>query len=134
MNEFTYTILVVEDERPLLDAIKLKLENNSIEAVTARSVDQALSYLEDLPKIDAIWHDHYLLGNKSGLELVAAIKADDSRWRHIPIFVVSNTASNEKVSAYMQFGVEKYFVKANYRLDMIIDEIKEVLRRKVNKM
>lgn len=127
MNTQTYTILVVEDERPLLEAIKFKLENNSIEAVTARSVEQAMTYLEDLKKIDAIWLDHYLLGNQSGLELVASIKAPESQWRNIPIFVVSNTASNDKVSAYMQFGVEKYFVKSNYRLDMIIDEIRQVL-------
>ena len=127
MQENTYIVLVVEDERPLLEAIKIKLENNSIEAVTARSVTQALAYLEDLPKIDAIWLDHYLLGDQSGLELVATIKKADSPWKSIPIFVVSNTASNDKVSSYIQFGVEKYFIKSNYRLDMIISEIKEVL-------
>ena len=129
MQKNTYVILVVEDERPLLEAIKIKLENNSIEAVTARSVTQALAYLEDLPKIDAVWLDHYLLGEQSGLELVAAIKKADSPWKSVPIFVVSNTASNDKVSAYIQFGVEKYFIKSNYRLDMIISEIKEVLAK-----
>ena len=127
MIQHTHTILVVEDERPLLDAIKVKLENSGIEAVTARSVSQAMTYLEDLKSVDAIWLDHYLLGEESGLELVAKIKAADSQWNQIPIFVVSNTASNDKVSAYMHFGVEKYFVKSNYRLDMIIDEIKTVL-------
>ncbi len=127
MKQHTHTILVVEDERPLLDAIKVKLENNGIEAVTARSVAQAMTYLEDLQMVSAIWLDHYLIGEESGLELVAKVKAADSKWKNIPIFVVSNTASNDKVSAYMQFGVEKYFVKSNYRLDMIIEEIKQTL-------
>ncbi len=127
MSAKTKVVLVVEDERPLLDAIKLKLENSGMEAVTARTVTQALSYLEELPSIDGIWVDHYLLGDEDGLDFVAQVKNEGSRWSHIPVFVVSNTASSEKVMAYMQFGVSKYFVKANYRLDQIIKEIKENL-------
>lgn len=121
------TILVVEDERPLLEAIKLKLENSGLEVVTARTVEQAVSYLTDLGDVDAIWLDHYLLGKESGLDMTIKLKAEDSPWRKIPIFIVSNTASEEKVRLYMQFGVEKYFVKSNYRLDEIIDNIQETL-------
>ncbi|MCD8484344.1 response regulator [Candidatus Woesebacteria bacterium] len=127
MSAKTKIVLVVEDERPLLDAIKLKLENSGMEAVTARTVKQALSYLEELPTVDGIWVDHYLLGDEDGLDFVAQVKNEGSRWNQIPVFVVSNTASSEKVMAYMQFGVSKYFVKANYRLDQIIKEIKENL-------
>lgn len=122
------TILVVEDERPLLDAIKKKLENSNLDVVTARSVDQALSYLEDVGTIDAIWLDHYLLGGESGLDLVTKIKGDGAKWKQIPIFVVSNTASADKVQAYMRFGVDKYFVKSNFRLDQIIEAMKEYLQ------
>lgn len=121
------TILVIEDERPLLEAIKKKLENNDLEVVTARTVEQALSYLEDLSVVDGIWLDHYLLGKEDGLDLVAKLKNEDSVWKHIPIFVVSNTASEDKVKAYMQFGVDKYFVKSEFRLDQIIVALKESL-------
>jgi DNA-binding response OmpR family regulator len=55
------TILIVEDERPLANAIKIKLELNGFETVTARSVAQALDYLENINEINAIWLDHYLL-------------------------------------------------------------------------
>jgi len=121
------TILVVEDERPLLEAIKTKLENNGLEVVTARTVAQALAYLEDLKTVDGIWLDHYLLGREDGLDLVTKLKSEDSVWKHIPVFVVSNTASEEKVKAYMQFGVDKYFVKSEFRLDQIIIALKESL-------
>ncbi len=121
------TILVIEDEIPLLDAIKKKLENNGIDVVTARSVEQALTYLNDIEKIDGIWLDHYLLGQSDGLALVSVLKQESSKWKHIPIFVVSNTASEDKVRTYMQLGVDKYFVKANFRLDQIIAALKESL-------
>ena len=47
-------VLVIEDEKPLLEAIKLKLEKSGFDVVTARSVDQALNLLEDISKIDVI--------------------------------------------------------------------------------
>jgi len=120
-------ILVIEDERPLAEAIKAKLAISGCEAVTARTVEQALSYLNDQVKIDAIWLDHYLLGKENGLDFVAKIKEEGSQWKEVPIFVVSNTVSPEKVQTYLRLGANKYYTKANYRLDQIIGDIKEFL-------
>lgn len=122
-------ILVVEDEKPLLDAIKIKIEANGYSIITARSVQQALNYLGDGVKIDVIWVDHYLLGKENGLDLVAKIKSDDSPWKNIPIFVVSNTVSDDKVKCYLSLGVKKYYTKADYRLDKILSDIKEYLKQ-----
>lgn len=124
------TILVMEDERPLLDAIKLKLEKVGLTVVTARTVAQGLDYLSSLKKVDAVWLDHYLLGKESGLDFVAKLKENGSPWANIPVFVVSNTASNEKVNAYLRFGINKYYTKSNYRLDQIVKDILDDLQRK----
>ena len=121
------TVLVLEDETPLQKAIKNKLESGGCHVVTARTVQQGLNYLDDLEKIDAIWLDHYLLGQEDGLDFVAKIKSDDSKWKDIPVFVVSNTATQEKMQAYIKLGVDKYFTKADNRLDDIISEIKNSL-------
>lgn len=119
-------ILVVEDEVPLQKAIKTKLEKSGFSVVTARKTKQALNLLKDLERIDVIWLDHYLLGQEDGLDLVIKLKAD-IRWKKIPIFVVSNTASADKVNTYLKFGVNKYYTKADYRLDQIIDDINKTL-------
>lgn len=123
------TILVVEDERPLLEAIKRKLQLNGFEVVTARSADQAFSYLADIKGIDVVWLDHYLLGKESGLEFLVKLKGD-TNWKKIPVFVVSNTASAQKVNSYISLGVNKYYTKADYRLDQIISDIKDFLIKK----
>lgn len=122
-------ILVIEDEQPLAKAIKDKLEKNSFTAATARTVEQGLRYLEDLEQVDAIWLDHYLLGREDGIDFVAKLKGHDARWKKIPIFVVSNTASSEKVDAYLRLGISKYYVKAENRLDNIIGDIKSFLEK-----
>jgi two-component system, OmpR family, phosphate regulon response regulator PhoB len=121
------TVLIVEDEKPLLNAIRTKLENSGFDVLTSRTVEQALNYMNDIPNIDAIWLDHYLIGKGTGLDFVVAIK-NEKRWKKIPIFVVSNTASPEKVHSYIKFGVSKYYTKADFRLDQIIADMKAVLK------
>lgn len=120
------TILVVEDEKSLLEAIHIKLEKSGFGVVTARTAEQAYGLMEDLANIDIIWLDHYLLGKENGLDLVAKIK-NDEKYKNIPIFIVSNTASAEKVQSYINLGVNKYYIKSNYRLDNIIEDIRACL-------
>lgn len=121
-------ILVVEDEKPLLEAIRLSLLKNSFEVITARTAEEAKRCVNEQKNIDAIWLDHYLLGKENGLEFVAWCREEDNtKCRQVPIFVVSNTASSEKVASYLSLGAEKYFIKSNYKLSQIIDEIKKSL-------
>lgn len=121
------TILVVEDEKPLLKAIQTKLERNDFEVLTARKAEEAYDYLND-KNVDGVWLDHYLLGKEDGLDFVAKVKSDNN-WKKIPVFVVSNTASSDKVRSYINFGVDKYYTKADYRLDNIIDDIKNSIEK-----
>lgn len=117
-----HTILILEDEKPLVDAISIKLRSRGYETVTARSTEQALDYLKNGVKVEVIWLDHYLLGEKTGLDFLAEIKAHDE-WKRIPCFVVTNTATQDKKKTYIKLGVEKYFVKAESHLEDIIKEI-----------
>lgn len=118
------SILVVEDERPLLNAIKEKLEKNGFDVVTARSVSQATGYLEDISELKAVWLDHYLLGDKNGLDFVGEIRGN-KKFADLPIFVVTNTGGHEKKETYMKLGATEYYVKVNHRLDAIIKDINE---------
>lgn len=122
------TILVIEDERPLQKVIKLQFEERGFEVVTARTVAQAFDLLQEVPGIKAIWLDHYLLGKEDGLDLVARLK-ESAEWKNIPVFVVSNTASEDKVKTYLSFGVEKYYTKSDYKLEHIVDDMREVLEK-----
>jgi DNA-binding response OmpR family regulator len=124
-------ILVVEDEKPLLEAIKSKLLISNFEVITARTVEQAKQYLLDVKRVDAIWLDHYLLGKENGLDFIAWCKeVNIIDLNNVPIYVVSNTVSADKLGTYMSLGAKKYFVKSNHRLDEIIHEISESLLSK----
>ena len=120
-------ILVLEDEKPLLNAVTKGLMAKGFEVLPARSVSQGLACLEKT-KIDAIWLDHYLLGDKSGLDFVMILKSEKSKWKHIPIFVVSNTATADKIKYYLELGVEQFHTKADVRMDFLINEIEKSLK------
>lgn len=119
-------ILVVEDDHVLAHAILRKLDVLNFEAVNAKSVDEALEKLNSNEDIAAIWIDHYLIGKTDGLDLVSKVKGDE-KWKMLPIFVVSNTATKDKIQSYLHLGVTKYYVKSNCRLDDIISDIQAAI-------
>jgi CheY-like chemotaxis protein len=119
-------ILVVEDEKSLLEAISTKLEKTGFKVAKARTYEEAIVALE-VGNVGVIWLDHYLMGKKDGLDIITECKKEGSPYIEIPIFVVSNTASAEKVQKYIQLGAVKYYVKAEKKLEDIITDIKNYL-------
>lgn len=119
-------VLVIEDEKLLLSAIIKKLELEKVSVVGCPSGTQAWSYLEMqqyLPKV--VWLDYYL-PDTTGLDFAKKLRGDE-RWKNIPIVVVSNSASLDKVQQMRSIGVDRFFVKSDHRLEEIVSEVKALL-------
>ena len=137
-------ILVIEDEKALLNVVNSRLGKKGFKVLTARSVDQvfnaglaengveaiasdsimkALDYLENLENVDAIWLDHNLIGKESGIDFIKKLKANGGHWKKIPIFVVSNSEGSATIKSYFNLGISKYYIKSNHKLDEIIKDI-----------
>lgn len=112
--------LIIEDEVPLLNAISLKMQKNGVEVATARSADEAKKILQKFNP-DLIWLDHYLLGDEDGIEVLKRIKNNDAT-ASIPVFLVSNTCTDEKYQEYHDLGVKKYYLKSSCRLDEVVSD------------
>lgn len=119
--------MVVEDEILLLEAAVKKLKHEGIDTLPCVSGEAALEYVNDLDASvpDAIWLDYYLK-DMNGLAFMQAIKANP-KWANIPVIVVSNSASPDKVHNMLALGVDKYILKAQYRLDEIITILREII-------
>lgn len=126
MDEKQYSIMVVEDEDLLLQAITKKLEVNGFEVVSCKSGEQAMDYLKNMEqKPDAIWLDYYLK-DMDGIVFMTALK-QLPKGGDIPVMVVSNSASDEKVHNMLTLGAKKYMLKAQYRLDDLIIALREII-------
>lgn len=126
MDDKKPLVLVVEDEELLMKAIVRKLEETGHATASAIDGKKAIELLNTLPRIpDAIWLDFYLK-DMNGLEFMEAMKKD-SRFANIPVIVVSNSANLIKVERMLKLGVKKYILKAEHRLDDIIETINEYI-------
>lgn len=124
MENKNLTIMVVEDEKLLLDVIEQKLIEIGATVLSCLSGEDALQKLKTC-KPDVIWLDYRLRG-MSGLDFIVQTK-QDSNLANIPIIVVSNSANDETVNKLLKAGATKYLLKAQNRLDDIIKEIRELL-------
>lgn len=129
MDKNNKVVLVLEDESPLLQAIKYSLEKSGFSVLTAKSAEEGREHLYGSSNVDAVWLDHYLLGREKGMEFLRELKKDP-KFVDLPILVVSNTADVGVVSEYMQVGIFKYYIKAEHRLDEIIGDLKSSLHIK----
>lgn len=126
MNPKPLTIMVIEDEELLLQAIGTMLEREQIKAILCTAGNEAINHLKTDPKLpDAIWLDYYLK-DMDGLGFMNALKSNP-QWKDIPVIVVSNSATTNKVSSMLALGAKKYILKAEYRLEDIIKTIRDLV-------
>lgn len=119
--------MVVEDEVLLLQAITKKLKLSNMDVLSCASGQQAIDYLNNLDELpDAVWLDYYLK-DMNGLAFMQELK-QNPKWAQIPVIVVSNSASAEKVHNMLGLGAKKYILKAEYRLDEIIAMIHDFIQ------
>lgn len=124
MKNKRLTIMVVEDEPMLLQAIGKKLQLEDINGVLCQSGEQALSQLKNFTHPpDAIWLDYYL-NDMDGMTFMTKLQSQ-IKTLNIPVIVISNSASPDKIKGMITLGAKKYLLKAEHRLDEIIKTIKE---------
>ncbi len=116
----------MEDESDLVNIISMKFKEKGFKSSSAGSVEEALQTLYHSHDIGAVWLDHHLLGKKTGLDFVAEVKSHKVG-KMVPIFVVSNTGDHAKKKTYLKLGAADYYIKANHKLDDIVESILEYL-------
>lgn len=122
------TIMVVEDEEALLQVITKKLRSEGYKTVSCVSAEQALDYLGSTDqKPDLIWLDYYL-GKMNGLEFMDKLNEKEDL-KVIPVIVVSNSASQDKVETMLKKGVKKYILKAEFSLKDLVDIVDKFIRK-----
>ena len=128
MTDTKKTILIVEDETALLQAITTKMEKSGFKTVGCTTAEQALDYLKNLTEVpDAIWLDYYLGGSMNGVEFLERVKQNE-KWSNISVLVVSNTATEGNIDRMVSLGIEKYFVKAENKLGDMIGHMNDLIK------
>ncbi len=115
-------ILIVEDELSMQRAMKNKLEQAKYRVSTASDGAQGLEKIRadrpDLVLLDLI------MPKLDGISVLREVKGDD-KLRNLPVVILTNLSTGDKVAEAMQLGTFDFLVKANYSLDDVLRKVKD---------
>ncbi|MCG6155660.1 response regulator [Rubinisphaera margarita] len=123
------TILIIEDERSIADALAYNLQKDGFEVITSTDgqdgLRRAQAALPDLIILDL------MLPIIDGMEVCRQLRSD-SRTRHIRIVML--TAKSEEVDEIVGFsmGADDYVTKP-FKIKPLVSRIKAILRRPTSK-
>lgn len=127
MAEINAKILVIEDDPFLANLLKLRLQKEQMEVISAIDGEDAIKKLNDIEP-DLILLD-LILPKKSGFEVLENISKNPSL-RNKPVIIISNLGQTADIQKGKELGAVEYFVKAKISIDDLILKIKDFLKKK----
>lgn len=117
-------ILIVEDDKFLLNAYRVKLQKAGFEIKIAMDGEEAIKvikgYTPDMILLDLI------LPKKDGFAVLEELKKEEN-WKKIPVIIASNLAQKEDIDRGMSLGATDYVVKTDLSLDDLVVKINKIL-------
>ena len=118
-------LLVVDDEKNILEAVKYNLEKEGWSVVTAsdgaKALEAARAQLPDLILLD------WMLPEMNGLEVCRALK-QDAATRHIPIIMLTVKSDETDKVLGLEMGADDYVTKP-FSPRELVARVKAILRR-----
>ncbi len=119
------TILIVEDEELMIVPLTDKLKNQGFKVINAsdgeEGVEKALAEHPDLVVLDII------MPKMDGMTAMKKIREDEDWGKDVPIVMLTNLSDPEKISEAAKYNVFDFLVKTDWKLDDVVDFIKQKL-------
>lgn len=118
----------MEDNEDIIFNLKLSLESNNFQVISAGNGNEALKTLSDMNKIPHLIISDIIMPEMDGYELFKTI-SNDNRWNEIPFIFLTAKASPEDVRFGKLLGIDDYLTKPIMENDLLA-VIKGKLSRK----
>ena len=121
-------VLIIEDDRPLAEALVAKCTAEGLEPTHApdgaKGLALALSEHPDLILLDII------MPHMSGLEFLHELRKD-SWGARVPVIIMTNLPADSKdlITAVVEGAPEYYLVKSDWKIEDIVHKVQEVLAK-----
>jgi len=116
-------ILIIEDEKVLLEVLEKKLNSYGYEVFVAPDGEEGINKIREI-KPDLILLD-IVMPKKDGFEVLEEINKDKN-FSGIPVIIISNSGQSVEISKALKFGVKDYLVKTEFNPEEVIDKIVKV--------
>lgn len=121
-------ILLVDDDKFLLDMYALKFERGGFIVDTAPSGDIALKKLKEGEKPDILLLDVVMPG-MDGIELLGDIRKENLA-PEASVIMLSNQGQQSDLDRANKFGIEGYIVKASMIPSEVLTEVVNIYHKK----
>lgn len=101
-------ILIVDDEIEFLEMLRLRLEANNYEVITAMDGEEALNRIRK-DKPDAVLLD-ILMPGIDGLDVLRRIRKEDKK---LPVFIITAFSNEERFRLANKFNASGFILKTN---------------------
>ena len=119
------TILIIEDEKLLLNTLAEKFESEGFIVIRADDGEEGLQKAKAVEP-DIILLD-ILMPKMDGLTMLNNLRHDG--WaKGIPVFILTNVEDQAKMASAVDNLAQGYFIKSNWKLEDIVSEVKEKLK------
>jgi len=116
-------ILIIEDDKFLRDLEVAKLSRVGFSVVSASDGEQGLAVAAaEHPNIILL---DILLPGMDGFEVLSRLRTTPE-FAKMKVVMLSNFGQREDIDRAQKLGAVKYLIKANYTLDEIVEEVKQV--------
>src|SRR3989338_6920315 len=115
-------ILIAEDEKPMANALSLKLGSAGYEITLVYDGEAAIAVLNE-SKYDLLILD-LVMPKKDGFFVLAELKKLKIA---VPIIVSSNLSQEEDIRRAKELGASDYFIKSDTTLATVVEKVKLAL-------
>ncbi|MEK9143005.1 MAG: response regulator [Patescibacteria group bacterium] len=114
-------ILIAEDEKPMANALGLKLRSAGFETTLVYDGESAIASVR-ASSFDLILLD-LVMPKKDGFFVLAELKKLKIA---TPVIVSSNLSQEEDIKRARELGARDYFIKSDTTLAQIVEKVKQV--------
>jgi len=118
-------ILIVEDDLILASALRSSLEEEGFEVIEAHDgIDGLIMAEKNLPDLTLC---DINMPKMNGLEMLEKMRS--TKWgQYLSVIMLTNLTDKENISMALKHSAFRYFVKSDWDLSQIIEEIKKELK------
>ena len=126
MATSTHPLLVIEDERSVMDFIRLALERHGYSCRTANSAAQGIVMLES-GSYDGVISDMRTPGGASGADVHAWISRNRPELKERMLFITGDTVNEETLETLNHSGVP--YIEKPFRVKDLIASVERIFGR-----
>ena len=120
------TILIVEDEVPMIKALADKFRREGFSVLEAGDGEEGLKIAAE-KQPDLILLD-IVMPKMDGMAMMKKIRVKNKWGEDVPIIMLTNLSDPEDVAEASKYKVYDFLVKTDWRLDDVVKLVREKLR------